>query len=132
MSESASEIPRITTLPRPRSGRGQIPRLSGESGEGRAAPKPRWGETKLSAPLPNNHTMPRFLLREKLLSFGDDFTIKNASGDDTYFVDGKVFTLRDRLSFQDMHGRELANIHRRLLSLGPTYEIHRAGRVTTV
>jgi uncharacterized protein YxjI len=74
----------------------------------------------------------RYILRQRLLSFGDDFTIRDEQGRDVYFVDGKVLTIRDALSFQDMQGNELARIHRRLLSLGPTYQIERAGRVTSV
>src|SRR5262245_29061689 len=76
--------------------------------------------------------MRRYVLREKWLAFGDDFTIRDESGRDAYYVDGKVFTIRDVLSFQDLEGSELAVIRRRLLSWGPTYEIERDGRVTTV
>ena len=76
--------------------------------------------------------MPRYILREKILSFGDDFTIRNERGDDVFFVDGKVLTLRDTLSFQDMQGNRLALIRRKLLSLGPSYTITRDGRDTVV
>jgi uncharacterized protein YxjI len=74
----------------------------------------------------------RYLMRQKLLALGDDFTIKDAQGRDVYFVDGKVFTLRDRLSFQDMNGNELASIQHRLLAWGPTHEISRDGQVAAV
>jgi uncharacterized protein YxjI len=71
-------------------------------------------------------------MRQKLLAWGDDFTIKDGDGRDAYFVDGKVFSLRDRLSFQDMQGNELASIQHRLLAWGPTYEISREGRIAAV
>ena len=74
----------------------------------------------------------RYVMKQKLLSWGDDFTIRDAEGRDIYFVDGKVFTLGDQLSFQDMHGNELAYIRQRLLSFGPTFEITRGGELAAV
>ena len=74
----------------------------------------------------------RYLMKQKLFCFGDDFTIKNEAGDDVFFVDGKVFTIGKKLSFQDMNGRELAFIQQKLLSWGPTYEIYRDGELAAV
>ena len=71
--------------------------------------------------------MRRFAMKQKWLSWGDDYTIRDARGSEVYYVDGKVFTLRDRLSFQDMEGNELALISKKLLAWGPTYEIYRGG-----
>ena len=71
----------------------------------------------------------RYVMRQKLLSFGDDFTIKDESGADRFFVDGKVFAIGDKLSFQDMSGNELARIEQKVLSLVKTYRIYRDGRL---
>lgn len=71
----------------------------------------------------------RYVMRQKILSFGDDFTIKDANGEDRYFVDGKVFSLGDKLSFQDMSGNELARIEQKILSLVTTYRIYRDGQL---
>jgi len=60
----------------------------------------------------------RYLMRQKLFCFGDDFTIKNEADEDVFFVDGKVFTIGQKLSFQDMNGKELAFIQQKLLSWG--------------
>ena len=65
----------------------------------------------------------RYVLHEKLLSWGDDFTIKDENERDVFFVDGKAFSLGNQLSFQDMAGNELCYIKQRLLSWGPTYEL---------
>lgn len=73
--------------------------------------------------------MPRYQMREHLFRLGDDYTIRDASGRDRYFVDGKAFTLGAKLSFQDMNGHELLWIEQKLLHWGPTFEIQRAGRV---
>ena len=49
-----------------------------------------------------------------------------------FFVDGKVFTIRNRLVFENMEGHELAVIQKKLLSWGPTYEIYRNGHLAAV
>lgn len=74
----------------------------------------------------------RYVMKQKLFSWGDDFTIRDADGRDAFFVDGKAFTFGDQLSFQDMEGHELAYIKQKLLSWGPTYEIHRNGALAAV
>jgi len=74
----------------------------------------------------------RYLMKQKLFCFGDDFAIKDEAGRDAFFVDGKVFTIGQKLSFQDMHGKELAFIRQKLLSWGPTYEIYRDGNLAAV
>jgi uncharacterized protein YxjI len=72
-------------------------------------------------------------MKERILSWGDDFTIKDESGRDAFYVDGKVFSFGDKLSFQDMKGNELARIDQKLLSFGPQYDIERGGKtVATV
>jgi uncharacterized protein YxjI len=74
----------------------------------------------------------RYLMKQKLFCFGDDFVIKTEAGADAFFVDGKAFSFGDKLSFQDMEGNELAFIQQKLLSWGPTYEIYRAGELAAV
>ena len=74
----------------------------------------------------------RYVMKQKLFSWGDDFTIKNDKGEDVYFVDGKAFTLGDQLSFQDLKGNELAFIKQKLFKLARTYEIHRDGELAAV
>jgi uncharacterized protein YxjI len=74
----------------------------------------------------------RYLMKQKLWSWGDDFTIKDESGQDRFFVDGRAFALGDKLSFQDMAGNELAFIRQKLLAWGLTYEIYRDGQLFAV
>ena len=74
----------------------------------------------------------RYVMREKIFSFGDDFTIKDETGVDRFKVDGKVFTIGNKLSFQDMSGRELAFIQQKLLSFAKKYEIYRDGALAAV
>ena len=74
----------------------------------------------------------RYVMRQKLLSWGDDFVIKDEAGQDVFYVDGKAFSIGDKLSFQDMQGNELASIRQKLLAWGPTYEVYRYGQLFAV
>jgi uncharacterized protein YxjI len=74
----------------------------------------------------------RYIMREHLFSWGDDFTIKDADGRDAFHVDGKVLSFGDKLAFNDMEGNELARIEQKLLSLGPQYEIISGGATVAV
>ncbi len=74
----------------------------------------------------------RYIMKQKLFSWGDDFLIKNEAGEEAFFVDGKAFSIGSKLSFQDMQKNELAYIRQKLLSWGPTYEITRGGVLAAV
>lgn len=74
----------------------------------------------------------RYVMKQKLFCWGDDFAIKNEHGEDVFFVDGKAFSFGDKLSFQDMAGNELAFISQKLLAWGPTYEIYRGDELAAV
>ena len=67
----------------------------------------------------------RYVMKQKLFSWADEYTIKTETGEDAFLVDGKAFSLGKQLSFQDMQGNELVYIKQRVLSLGPTYEIYK-------
>jgi len=74
----------------------------------------------------------RYVMKQKLFCWGDDFTIKDDQGRDVFFVDGKAFSIGEKLSFQDMAGNELAFIRQKLLAWGPTYEIYRGSELAAV
>jgi len=67
----------------------------------------------------------RYIIREKFFRLGEDSTIMNEAGQPVFEVDGKVLSLHDRLIVRDLAGNEVLNIHRRLITLRPTYEITR-------
>ena len=69
----------------------------------------------------------RFLMREKLLSIGDDFWIENDRGERAYKVDGKAFRVRQTFVLEDISGRELARIQERKLSIRDKIAIERGG-----
>lgn len=67
----------------------------------------------------------RYVMKQKLFSFADSFTIRNEQGEDVYLVRGKLLSFGNQLSFEDTSGKELAYIRQKLLSFAPTYEIYR-------
>ncbi len=70
-----------------------------------------------------------YRMRQKLVSFGDDYYIENELGQRVYFVDGKALLLREHLAFKDMLGNELVAIQERVLPIKDTYGIYRTGQV---
>jgi uncharacterized protein YxjI len=75
----------------------------------------------------------RYLLREKLLSIGDDFWIENDRGERIFHVDDKVLRVRDTVVIKDRDGNELAKLQKRLLRARDTMAIERGGdKVATV
>jgi uncharacterized protein YxjI len=74
----------------------------------------------------------RYMMREKLLSVGDDFWIEDESGVKAFKVDGKAMRLRQTFVLEDPSGQEMAKIHERKLTLRDTMEIEAAGRKATV
>ena len=71
-------------------------------------------------------------MRQKLLSWGDDYVIKDEEGRELYLVDGRAISWGGQLSFKDMDGRELAFIRQKMFKLSPTYEIYRSGTLAAV
>jgi uncharacterized protein YxjI len=75
----------------------------------------------------------RYLLREKLLSIGDDFWIENDRGERIFHVDDKVLRVRDTVVIKDRDGNELVKLQKRLLRARDTMAIERGGdKVATV
>lgn len=69
----------------------------------------------------------RYLMKEKIMALGDDYVIHDETGREAFRVDGKVLTVRDALDLEDPAGNKLARIHKKLVALRTTYEIHREG-----
>jgi len=69
----------------------------------------------------------RYVMKQRVWSMADEFTIKNQLDEDVARVIGKSFSLGDKLTFYDVLGNELAYIEQKLMSWGPTYEIYRSG-----
>ncbi|MFF4256275.1 LURP-one-related/scramblase family protein [Streptomyces sp. NPDC001663] len=69
----------------------------------------------------------RFLVRDRLLGFGDDYWIEDEHGNKAFLVDGKAIRLRDTFELKDTHGRVLIDIHQKMFALRETMVIERDG-----
>ena len=69
-----------------------------------------------------------YLIRERFFRLGDDSEVTDDQGRPVLRVDGKVFSLRNRLVLRDPEGREVAQVHRKLAALRPTYEVSVGGQ----
>jgi uncharacterized protein YxjI len=68
-----------------------------------------------------------YVIKERFFHIGDDFNVEDEHGNKMFHVDGKVFSLRNKLVIEDPHGDEVASVHRHLIALRPTYEIRIGG-----
>jgi uncharacterized protein YxjI len=80
-------------------------------------------------PTPGGSTGERYQMKQRLISFGDDFYIENEHGQQCFKVDGKALRIRNTLIFEDMQGRELATIQEKMVRVKDTMDIERDGRV---
>ena len=71
----------------------------------------------------------QYVLKQKLVSLGNNFTIKDVEGHDAFQVKGQLVSLGDKLSFQDLEGNELVYIEQKVFNWVATYEIWRDGRM---
>ena len=67
-------------------------------------------------------------MREKLVSFGDDYWIETTGGRRAFKVDGKIARIRDTLVIRDVAGNEVAKVQERKIAIRDTMTIERAGR----
>jgi uncharacterized protein YxjI len=71
----------------------------------------------------------RYLVRERLFHIKDDFWVTDADGNQAFFVNAKVLSLRHTLELQDASGRMLAAIKHKLLTFTDAMEIEHDGQV---
>jgi uncharacterized protein YxjI len=69
----------------------------------------------------------RYLVRDRLLGFGEDYWIEDDRGNKAFLVDGKAMRLRDTFELKDTRGRVLIDIHQKMLALRDTMIIERDG-----
>ncbi len=69
----------------------------------------------------------RYVMKQKVLTFTDDFTILDAEGEPVYQVDGKLLSIGDRLVFRRSDGERVAAVREKLVSFSPRYRVYRDG-----
>ena len=65
----------------------------------------------------------KLYIKEKVFSWGDKFTVKDAYGEDKYIVEGELFTFGKKLHVYDRSGREVAFIKQEVWSFLPRYYV---------
>lgn len=70
----------------------------------------------------------KLYIKQKVFSWGDKFTVKNAGGLDRFFVEGEVFALGKKLHVYNRQGQEVAYIEQKILALMPRYIVYVRGK----
>jgi uncharacterized protein YxjI len=69
----------------------------------------------------------RYKMKEKLVTFGDDFWIETEGGQRAFKVDGKMMRVRDVLAFEDDQGHVLVEMNGKLIDVRQKIELTRKG-----
>ena len=71
----------------------------------------------------------RFLIKQRVFSWGDKYDIYDEQGNAKYFVKGELFSFGHKLHVYDMRGNEIGAVHEKVLSFPKQFEIIMGGRV---
>jgi len=71
----------------------------------------------------------RYVMKQKILSLTDQFTITQEDGKEAFYIKGKLISLGKNLKLLDAQGKEVAQIKQKLVSLTPTYNIYRGDKL---
>ena len=74
-------------------------------------------------------TVRRFMMRQKTFAFGDDYTVRDETGQPAYLIDGKALRIRDSLYFNDLQGSNIYFIQEKLARLRDSMSIYRGQEV---
>ena len=70
----------------------------------------------------------KLYIKEQIFTWGDQFSVLDAYGNEKYYVEGEVFTWGKKLHVYDRHHREVAYIEQELLTWMPCYHVYIGGR----
>jgi len=70
----------------------------------------------------------RYIIRQKIFSLGDSFTIKDEFGNDIYIARSQILSFGKKLRIFDLSGNELCYIEQRLFRFMPEYNIYIYGQ----
>lgn len=70
----------------------------------------------------------KLYIRQKVFSWADQFTVKDASGEDRYLIRGELFSWGKKLRVYDRQQQEAAYIRQEVWSFMPRYYVEVAGR----
>lgn len=102
-------------------------RPAAKAGAAKAGAGPRAAGAGAAAKKVGDAKPETYKMKEKLLSFGDDFWIETEGGRKAFKVNGALMAVRDKLSFEDDNGRELAFIRSQFFTVRDRLGIDRVG-----
>lgn len=70
----------------------------------------------------------KLYIRQKVFSWADKFTVKDADGADKYLVNGELFSWGKKLHVTDVYGNEAAFIQQKVFSFLPRFFVFVNGR----
>ena len=70
----------------------------------------------------------KLYIKEKVFTWGDQFTVMDEYGQPKYFVEGEVFSWGKKLHVYDRYEREVAFIKQELFTFMPEYAVYTEGR----
>ena len=65
----------------------------------------------------------RYIMRQRIFAIGQDFDIKNASGQPVFKIHGKVRIIKEALSFYDMQGNLRYKLDERVIRIRESFDI---------
>jgi uncharacterized protein YxjI len=65
----------------------------------------------------------RYIMRQRLMAFGQDFNINNAAGQPCFKIDGKMRMVKESLKFRDMQGNLLYKLDEKVLRIRESFDI---------
>lgn len=65
----------------------------------------------------------RYIMRQRMFALGQDFEIKNASGQAVYKIHGKVRIIKEALKFYDMQGNMLYKLDEKVIRIRESFNI---------
>ncbi len=69
----------------------------------------------------------KLYMKQKVFSWKDRFTIKDASGEDRYSVEGQMISLGKKLHVYDRNGEEVAFVKQKVVALMPKFFVEIGG-----
>lgn len=71
----------------------------------------------------------KYLVRQRLFTFNDSFYITNEQKRPVFQIEGKIFSLGNKLNIYDMNGNKLIYIEQKLFRFLSEYEIYQGNRL---
>ncbi|CAK7028498.1 LURP-one-related family protein [Tissierella carlieri] len=69
----------------------------------------------------------RYLIKERIFSFADRFTINDENGSPRYEVAGKILSIGNKLDLYDIQGNHMLYIEQKVFRFLPEYSIYKGG-----